>query len=79
MPVLRRGLLDSGGPIDLTMAWVSVPDLVVSRSVQRYTFIGRDGDLRVVRFEDDSGFSANVVFDSDGLVVNYPGIARRLD
>lgn len=79
MPVLRHGLLDGGGPIDLTMAWVSVPELIVSRSAQRYSFIRRDDDLSVVRFEDDSGFSADIVFDSDGLIVNYPGIARRLD
>src|SRR6266571_8511097 len=39
MPVLRHGLLRGGGPVDLLMAWVSVPDLHVYPSRQRYTFV----------------------------------------
>ena len=31
MPILRHGLLDGGGPIDFTMAWVAVPALGSSR------------------------------------------------
>src|SRR6266568_2077814 len=44
MPVLRHGLLSGGGPIDFVMAWVSVPDLAVHVSPQRYTFVNREGD-----------------------------------
>src|SRR5258708_26156618 len=51
MPVLRHGLLEGGGPIDFVMAWVSVPDLSVHRSGQRYTFIRREGDDSIVRYE----------------------------
>ena len=32
-----------------------------------------------MRFEGDDGFSADITFDSDGLVVDYPGLARRLE
>jgi hypothetical protein len=78
MPVLRHGLLDGGGPIDLRMAWVSVPDLAVTVSGQRYTFVRKDGDHSIVRYEDDSGFTADITFDRDGLVLDYPGIAKRL-
>lgn len=75
MPVLRHGLLDGGESVDFLMAWVSVPDLVVYASPQRYTPV-RKG---VVRFESlDGDFTADIVFDEDGLVIDYPGIGRRL-
>ena len=54
MPVLRHGLLSAGGPIDFVMAWVSVPDLAVHSSPQRYTFISREGDRSLVRYESGS-------------------------
>ncbi len=78
MPVLRHGLLRGGRPVDFLMAWVSVPDLAVSASRQRYTFVRAQGEGAVVRYESlDSDFTADITFDRDGLVVDYPGIARR--
>ncbi len=82
MPVLRNGLLTGGDPVELSVPWVSVPDLAVSVSRQTYTPVGKaegypDG-AAAVRFDDDSGFSADIVFDADGLVLDYPGIARRV-
>jgi hypothetical protein len=76
MPVLRHGLLRGGGPVDLAMAWVSVPDLAVFPSPQRYTHLARDGGTALVRFESED-FRADIAFDDDGLVLDYPGIARR--
>lgn len=79
MPVLRHDLLRGGGSVDFLMAWVSVPDLRVHPSAQRYTFVRRDGGHSVIRYESISdGFTAEIVFDSDGLVVDYPGIGGRL-
>ena len=63
------------------MAWVSVPDLSVHRSPQRYTFLrGLDDGRSVVRFESvaSDGFKADITYDTDGLVVDYPGIATRI-
>jgi hypothetical protein len=75
MPVLRHGLLRGTASVELLLAWVSVPDLAVHASRQRYTGIG-DG---IVRFDSlDDAFTAQIAFDEDGLVVDYPGIARRL-
>jgi len=79
MPVLRHGLLSGGGPIDFVMAWVSVPDLAVHLSPQRYTFISREGDRSLVRYESGSrDFVAELVFDPDGFVIAYPGIGRQV-
>jgi uncharacterized protein len=75
MPVLRHGLLREPGSVELLMAWVSVPDLTVHASRQRYTGLGQG----MVRFESlDDPFTAEIRFDEDGLVVDYPGIGRRL-
>jgi hypothetical protein len=75
MPVLRHDLLGSEGSVELVMAWVSVPDLTVSASRQRYTALGDN----VVRYDSlDGTFSAELAFDSDGLVVDYPDLARRV-
>jgi len=79
MPVLRHGLLRGGGPVDLLMAWISVPDLSVIPSRQRYTFVRADELASVVRYESESrDFVAEIVFDEDGIVLEYPGIGHRL-
>lgn len=79
MPVLRHGLLEGGGPVDFTMAWISVPDLSVHASRQRYTFVRKEGDVSVVRYESITrDFVAELRFDADGLVIDYPGIGRRI-
>jgi hypothetical protein len=79
MPVLRHGLLRDGGPVDFLMAWVSVPDLSVHPSRQRYTFVRPTPGGAVVRYESlESDFTAELTIDADGLVVDYPGIGRQL-
>jgi hypothetical protein len=75
MPILRDGLLRGGEPRDYLMAWVSVPDLAVIPSRQRYEAI----DERRVRFVSlDSDFRAELELDADGLVVRYPRLAERV-
>jgi uncharacterized protein len=85
MPVLRRGLLGGGGPAEFLMAWVRVPWLAVTPSRQRYTHLRSGvafepglpwpGPLSVIRYESGS-FAADVTFDAEGLVVDYPGLGR---
>ncbi|MFL5862761.1 MAG: putative glycolipid-binding domain-containing protein [Solirubrobacteraceae bacterium] len=83
MPV-RRGRIHRGGATaDFLMVWISVPDLSIHPSAQRYTHLEtRSEDERVVRFQaladDGVDFAADVVFDAEGLVVDYPGIASRI-
>jgi hypothetical protein len=55
------------------MAFVDVPELDVSKSQQRYVPL----EPGVVRFRSGS-FSADLVFDDHGIVVDYPGLARRV-
>jgi hypothetical protein len=78
-PMLRHGLLGGGGPIELTTAWVAVPALAVHADEQRYRHVTSAADHHVVRFEAvDGTFAADITVDRDGIVVDYPGIARRL-
>jgi len=76
MPILRERLVDGGDPKEYLMAWVSVPELVVTPSPQRYEPI----DTGRVRFVSlDSDFRADLELDEDGLVVRYPRLAERLE
>jgi Putative glycolipid-binding len=74
LPVIRDGLLEPGRPRDYLMRWVEVPSLEVSMSEQRYEPLGHG----VVRFRAGD-FVSDIAFDSDGFVVNYPGIGARPD
>ncbi|WP_298455964.1 putative glycolipid-binding domain-containing protein [uncultured Cellulomonas sp.] len=79
MPIRRLGVLDHD--VDdkhLVMAWVEVPSLRVLRSDQVYASAPSDDDGRRVRYASYSGdFSAVLSVDEDGLVVDYPDLARR--
>ena len=73
MPILRHGLHRGGAPVDLIMAWVSVPDLAVHPMRQRYTPLRAGADRALIRYEHaDSSFTADLTFDRDGLVLHYP-------
>lgn len=84
MPVLRHDLVRAARDgralaVDLAMAWVSVPDLAVHLSRQRYSAEGvADGGDALVGFAS-GGFATTIGFDGDGLVRDYPGIGCRLD
>jgi len=61
------------------MAWVSVPELQVTGSRQRYEHVRADERGATVRFlELDSDFTAELELDPAGLLVFYPGLARRV-
>jgi hypothetical protein len=73
LPVLAHGLNEGGKARDFVMRWVSVPDLGVSRSEQRYEPFGPG----MVRFRSGD-FTAMLSLDEDGFVVRYPGLAERV-
>jgi uncharacterized protein len=73
LPVLRDRLLEPGPARDYVMRWVDVPSLAVTRSEQRYEPLGN----RLVRFRSGS-FTAEIEYDEQEFVIDYPGIARRV-
>ncbi len=81
MPIRRSRLNQRAGAEDFLMAWVSVPDLAVMASAQRYEHVRRSARGSVVRYVDRglfAGFTAELKLDRDGLVVVYPDLARQV-
>jgi len=77
MPILRHRLHQQAGVAECTIAWVSVPDLTVRASTQRYEHLAATPTGAVVRFTSGD-FTADMVVDTDGFVVDYPQLARRI-
>lgn len=73
---LWREPLEIGERREFRVAWVSAPDLTIVPRRQAYSRLSE----RVYLFEDldGSGFQAELSFDEDGLVVDYPGLFRRV-
>jgi hypothetical protein len=77
MPILRHGLHTGGGVVEFTMAWVSVPDLSVVASRQRYEHLRTVPGGAVVRFSSGD-FTADLTVDGEGFVVDYPQLGARI-
>jgi hypothetical protein len=78
LPVRRLSLLD-GGEAELAMAWISVPDLRVLRSEQRYEFVSAGDDEVIIRYVGrHRSYVGELTFDQHGIVLHYPDLARRL-
>ena len=73
LPILRHRLHQGGQARELVMAWVSVPELAVQRSAQRYVPLGAG----LVRYRSGS-FTADLELDEEGFVVRYPQLAERV-
>jgi hypothetical protein len=73
LPIRRLTGLDVGEAADLAMAWVQFPDLSVIPSAQRYERLAGD------RWRFSTGdFSAELLVDPEGLVLDYEGLFRSL-
>ncbi|QLG60820.1 putative glycolipid-binding domain-containing protein [Halorarum salinum] len=79
LPIRRAGL-ERDEPTELSVVYVRVPELSVEVATQRYTRLDpADGDGGKYRYESvSSGFTAELTVDSDGLVVEYPGLFDRV-
>jgi hypothetical protein len=73
---IRREPMAVGERRQFRMAWISAPDLTLHPQPQAYTRLAD----RLYRFEnlDGSGFRADLPVDEDGVVVDYPGLFRRV-
>jgi hypothetical protein len=73
LPVWRDRVLEEGKTRNYVMRFVSVPDLGVLQSRQRYEPL----DDRRLRYTSGD-FTAVLDFDEDGLVVRYEHLAERV-
>jgi hypothetical protein len=65
---IRRLNLAVGESAEVTAAWVRFPALTIEPLRQRYTRL----DTNRYRYESDTGFSAELIVDEMGLVIEYP-------
>ncbi len=75
LPIRRLGL-EPGDSAEIEVVYLSVfPELAVSAARQRYTRLEHGW----YRYESvDSGFTADLPVDPDGLVLGYPGLWERI-
>lgn len=73
---IRRAALAIGERREFRMAWVAAPALTVQAQPQAYTRLAD----RLYRFEslDGSGFEVALPVDEDGVVLDYPGLFKRI-
>jgi hypothetical protein len=73
---IRRLQLAEGERQPISVAYISTPDLQVSRAEQAYSCIALK---RVYRYEGIfRNFTADLTVDEDGLVIDYPTLFTRL-
>jgi hypothetical protein len=78
LPIRRLGMVP-GWSEEITVAYLTVPGLALTVSRQRYQCLTWGPDGGRYRFESPAlGFTADIAVDGDGLVVEYPHIARRV-
>ena len=76
---IRRLSLAPGERTDLSMVYLRVPALDVETDGQGYTRLeSRTGDDRYLYESLDSDFRAVLPVDADDLVIDYPGLFRRI-
>lgn len=73
---IRRQPLAVGERREFRLAWVSAPSLTVEAKAQAYTRLAE----RRYLFEslDGSGFRVELPVDAEGIVLDYPGLFRRV-
>jgi hypothetical protein len=76
---IRRLNWTAAASHDLAVVYVRVPELTAERAQQRYTLIGPGTGPAAAVYRYESGtFRADLPADSDGFVLDYPGLWRRI-
>ena len=76
---IRRLWLQPGQSADLLVAYITVPMLEVRTMQQRYSCLEHRADGGLYRYESlNSGFTRDLLVDAQGLVIDYPGIWKRI-
>ena len=79
LPIRRLPDPVIGRPVAIAVAWVTLPELTVQVARQEYALLARGADGARWRFRAlHSDFTAELDVDGDGLVRDYPDIARRI-
>lgn len=77
LPIRRLQLHREPGEAELAMVFIRLPSLEVELVTQTYRTLSVTQDGAVVEFRSGD-FVAEISVDADGMVLNYPGLARSL-
>lgn len=76
---IRRLALQPGNPQDLSVVYVTVPEMKFRAVPQRYTCLETNSQGGIYKYEGLlRKFSADLLTDRDGLVIEYPNAFRRV-
>ncbi len=76
---IRRLALSPGQSVELLVAYFMIPDMELKPVRQRYTCLESNIHGGLYKYESlESGFSAELQVDSDGLVTDYSGLFKRV-
>lgn len=77
LPIRRFGLHRQPQDVELAVVYVSLPELTVELRKQTYRTLSLHEHGAVVEYVDGD-FRTEITVDLDGLVIDYPGYARRI-
>jgi hypothetical protein len=77
LPIRRLGLHRTAGTAELPVLKVSMPDLAVTLVRQTYRTVSISDTGAIINYTD-ADRTADIEVDTDGLPVNYPGVATRV-
>jgi uncharacterized protein len=77
LPVRRLGLHRDAAEHELPVLCVSLPDLTVRLSRQTYRTVSSSADGAVINYSEP-GYAEDITVDRDGMVIDFPGRARRV-
>lgn len=76
---IRRLALQPGQSAEIKVAYISIPELDLSPARQRYTCLEARPEGGRYRYEGlDTGFTAELTVDAEGLVIDYAELWKRL-
>ena len=76
---IRRLKLRPGQSAELLIAYILIPEMELKMNKQRYTCLELNSSGGLYKYESmESDFSAELPVDSNGLVVDYPGLFKSI-
>jgi len=76
---IRRLELRPGQSAELLVAYVLIPEIELMTDKQRYTCLELNAHGGLYKYESmESDFEADLPIDSDGLVIDYPGLFKSI-
>jgi hypothetical protein len=78
LPIRRLGLHRKPAEYELPVLCLTLPDLSLRLVRQTYRTVSVSDDGAVINYSEGDDFDADLVVDRDGMIIDFPGRARRI-